>query len=634
MQKIKYIYLIVFSLLFCYSIHKANAQSDAWQAILKNKKGEVVVLWSRLEPFIYKKKIGNKEDIVGIEADVFREFIKMLEKKYKVSISIKWKEMPSFSNVVAEIRKQPNANYFGASALSYLESRKDSMDFTPPYIPDISVMISNSNVDIFLAKEDFAKSVENLKAYTAKGSTYELDLFKLRKELNKNFPIYEIKATDDLVTIIHNNPNSFGYIDFPIYLKYYEKGYKIKRQFVFKTKRSGYAFGISKNHDWQEPIDFFFKSTYFRTIKNKYISNYIGTENMALLWDLSGGEESSTLKKEKNIQDKKFVEQILQTERQRNLFFISLSTGLATVFLVLIIAGILYYRYRIRGKANQLLTLKNEEISQQKSEIEAQRDYIEKKNSELNTAIEQIQLQKEELEKLNANKDRFFSIIAHDLRSPINSLSGFTNLLANYADSLSMEEIKTISKDLDNALQNVLQLIQDLLTWARTQMNQIEFNPNIIDINKLITEDLELSNLLFQKKEIALNVHIEENLTAYADLDHIKFIFRNLLTNALKFTKKGGNVLVQATKFENFVKIEVADNGVGMPEEVRNRLFKMEKIKSTQGTENEKGTGLGLLLCQDFILKNGGTIWVESKENEGSKFSFLIPQMDFKASNT
>ncbi|MFN3316163.1 MAG: sensor histidine kinase, partial [Raineya sp.] len=219
---------------------------------------------------------------------------------------------------------------------------------------------------------------------------------------------------------------------------------------------------------------------------------------------------------------------------------------------------------------------------------------------------------------------KFFSIIAHDLRSPINSLLGFTNLLSNYADAMTTDEVKKISNDLNKSLQNVLQLIEDLLTWARSQMNKVDFKPEQISVNQIIQEDLELSNILFQKKEIHLETEIQDNLQAFADADHVKFVIRNLLTNALKFTNRGGKVIIKAFEKDKMIWVQVLDNGVGIPQQIQEKMFQLDAIKSTKGTDNEKGTGLGLVLCKEFIQKNGGSIWVESKEGEGSCFTFTL----------
>ncbi|MCU0436877.1 MAG: ATP-binding protein [Raineya sp.] len=611
----------IITFLFVSNISAQNYKvSESWSEILAKKEGDVEIVWTGLEPFIYQDKNGI---LKGIEVDLLREFFTFLEKKYKIKIRVRWREVSSFSEVEPLIRSK-TGSYFGTSAISITEDRKRAVAFTPPYMPDISVLISHANVPIFVSKEEFIYHRTPLIGFTARGSTYDIDLKALKIDTKNNFSIKYIDNSENLVEIVHSTPNSIAYMDFPIYLKYYEKGYRIKRQFIFKTIRDGYAFILPKHHDWQEPINTFFKSSYFKTVKNDIIRKHIGPENLALLWDLSGGDELKIFKKEYGLQDKNTIKQIVEEEKRKNLFTISIITSIAIFLFLLIIFGVLYYRYKIRDKANKVLTLKNEEINQQKAEIEAQRDYIEQKNKEISDALTQIQKQKEQLEEVNQSKDRFFSIIAHDLRSPINSLLGFTNLLSNYADAMTTDEVKKISNDLNKSLQNVLQLIEDLLTWARSQMNKVDFKPENVSINQIIREDLELSNILFQKKEIFLKTEVEPDLYAFADADHVKFVLRNLITNALKFTNRNGEVCIKAFNKGKFIQIDVKDNGVGMPPEFKEKLFKMDTVKSTTGTDNEKGTGLGLLLCKEFIKKNGGDIWVDSKENEGSCFSFTL----------
>jgi signal transduction histidine kinase len=238
--------------------------------------------------------------------------------------------------------------------------------------------------------------------------------------------------------------------------------------------------------------------------------------------------------------------------------------------------------------------------------------------------MEEIHIQKSQLEEMNTTKDKFFSIVAHDLRSPINSLSGFTSLLANYADSMTQEEIKKIASDLNKSIENVLQLIEDLLTWARSQMNSIQVNPEDIDLIDIIREDIELSIPLAQKKGISLLKEIEKPYKVFADPNHVNFIVRNLLTNALKFTEKGGKIVISAKENGKFIELSVSDTGVGIAEETKERMFRMDAVQSTKGTDNEKGTGLGLILCKEFVRKNGGDIWVNSHEGQGSIFTFSL----------
>ncbi len=352
---------------------------------------------------------------------------------------------------------------------------------------------------------------------------------------------------------------------------------------------------------------------------------YLGQKNLEVVYDIYGGRgEQNIMQKEKAIQDQLLLEKQLENEKQHRLWLTSVIVAITIIFAILVVLGIYYYRYYIRERDNQILRIKNEEIEQKKAEIEAQRDEIEEKNKKISEALWQIQEQKKQLEELNESKDKFFSIIAHDLRSPINSLLGFTSLLSNYADAMTKEEVKKISNDLNLSLKNVLQLIEDLLTWARSQMGRVEFNPKVMVLNEVIREELELSAILFEKKEISLKYEIQPLLMTYADPNHVKFVLRNLLTNALKFTSRKGNVWLRAYEQNNKIWVEVEDNGVGMPDSLKEKLFQIGGVKSSKGTDNEQGTGLGLLLCKEFIRKNNGEIWAESEEGKGSKFIFTL----------
>jgi signal transduction histidine kinase len=635
--KTLYFFIVNIALLWALSVPtfaqdtlKIPIASSSWKEILTNKRGKVVILWTRLEPFIYKEIKGKDTLISGIEADLLKEFFKLISREYKVKIDLVWQEVPYFNQVLTLI-SQKKGCYVGAAAFSITEERKENVDFFLNYLPDISVMICNEAVPLYLDTNEFYKNAHKYVAYTAIGSTYEKDLLSLQKKIKELYPQtppFEIRyaqETENLIDLISNNSKAFGYVDLPIYLQYYQKKYNIKRQFLFKNIREGNAFMLPKNHDWHEPIKRITNSAQFTLAKNRVLKAYLGQKNLEVVYDIYGGRgEQNIMQKEKAIQDQLLLEKQLENEKQHRLWLTSVIVAITIIFAILVVLGIYYYRYYIRERDNQILRIKNEEIEQKKAEIEAQRDEIEEKNKKISEALWQIQEQKKQLEELNESKDKFFSIIAHDLRSPINSLLGFTSLLSNYADAMTKEEVKKISNDLNLSLKNVLQLIEDLLTWARSQMGRVEFNPKVMVLNEVIREELELSAILFEKKEISLKYEIQPLLMTYADPNHVKFVLRNLLTNALKFTSRKGNVWLRAYEQNNKIWVEVEDNGVGMPDSLKEKLFQIGGVKSSKGTDNEQGTGLGLLLCKEFIRKNNGEIWAESEEGKGSKFIFTL----------
>ncbi|MDN5213601.1 two-component regulator propeller domain-containing protein [Fulvivirgaceae bacterium BMA12] len=278
------------------------------------------------------------------------------------------------------------------------------------------------------------------------------------------------------------------------------------------------------------------------------------------------------------------------------------------ILLFVFLAGFLTYYLRARQLKN-----KNKELMEL---VEIHTRDIHKQNQEITE-------QKEELKQLNAIKDKLFSIISHDLRGPINSFSGILGLLST--GSITKEETAMLSKNLEGDLNRLKSLLDNLLNWAKTQMQGIKSNQVPIALSEVVKENMELLGLDAHKKQIDLINKVAVNTKVMADLDMTKLVFRNLIGNAIKFTPNTGDVIVQAQQVEeNFVEIWVIDNGVGIPDDIAKKLFSNDYHYSKLGTSKEDGFGLGLLLCREFIEENGGKIWVESEEGKGSIFKFRL----------
>jgi len=236
-----------------------------------------------------------------------------------------------------------------------------------------------------------------------------------------------------------------------------------------------------------------------------------------------------------------------------------------------------------------------------------------------------IRESEQKLRELNATKDKFFSIIAHDLKNPFNQLIGFTDLLLLNIRDYSIDEIEEFTRLLNKSSKNGYRLLENLLEWSRTQTNKKPFNPENIFLKDLLLKNIELLNNSAESKNISLKINIDSQLSVYADNNMLLTILRNLISNALKFTKYNGNVEIFAVKHSEKVEISVKDNGVGMEAEDIAKLFRIDEHHSTKGTNNEGGTGIGLILCKEFVEMHSGKIWVESKINEGSTFYFTLP---------
>lgn len=225
----------------------------------------------------------------------------------------------------------------------------------------------------------------------------------------------------------------------------------------------------------------------------------------------------------------------------------------------------------------------------------------------------------------NATKDKLFSLIAHDLRSPFSTIIGFSDLLAEGVETDSKEDLSHKIGFVQNAANKAFDLLTTLLDWARSQTNQISVQSSNFDISKLINSVIHEIENVAQSKNIQLTFSNQNDIEISSDKNLIKTVLRNLISNAIKYIKTDGQINISLNALDGFVEISVADNGIGMNDEIRNNLFLSNVNKSTYGTKNEKGTGLGLVICKEFVTKLGGKIWVDSQLDKGSTFYFTIP---------
>lgn len=244
------------------------------------------------------------------------------------------------------------------------------------------------------------------------------------------------------------------------------------------------------------------------------------------------------------------------------------------------------------------------------------------KNFEINQRNFEVLSQKEKLEELNALKDRLFMIISHDFRSPLHSLKGLIVLL-NDSDLISPDEFKMLLKGLKHNVDQTYDLLENLLVWSKSQMKGFSVRHENVNIRELVTQNSALLQNAAEKKCIKIVNSIDENATVRADQDMIRLVLRNLISNAIKFTQNKGTITLRSTSFANSVNISVTDTGIGMDASQQEVAF-MHTL-SKNGTHEEKGTGLGLMICKEFIEKNSGRIWVESEVGKGTTFTFSLP---------
>ena len=287
-----------------------------------------------------------------------------------------------------------------------------------------------------------------------------------------------------------------------------------------------------------------------------------------------------------------------------------ISISLGSLVLVFILLSVVLYINANRNRIKKEIT-----------------NLLQEKNRELEAANKKLVESEHNLKDLNATKDKFFSIIGHDLRNPLNALIGFSELIAANSREFSKEDIHRYSVIINESAKNIHQLIENLLNWSRAQTGNIDFSPAHIPLSDFVSEIHKVLKINADNKNIRIDIDIPETIKVFADKNLLSTILRNLISNAVKFTTEGGKVFITAEEDNGKILVSVTDTGIGMNQEQVDLLFTLGTSKSTPGTTKEQGTGLGLILCKEFIEMHDGEIWAESEQGKGSTFKFTIPDI-------
>ncbi len=260
--------------------------------------------------------------------------------------------------------------------------------------------------------------------------------------------------------------------------------------------------------------------------------------------------------------------------------------------------------YLVKSRTNRLLKSQNQQIS---------------------LANEALRKSEKNLMELNATKDKFFSIISHDLKNPFASLLSISELMVENFNDTDKDDHRAGFRKIHQSVKHLLDLLENLLTWSRSQRGRIKYEPYKFNLSALVQENINLHRLAAEKKGIVLQAPDQEEIFAYGDRDMINSVVRNLMTNAVKFTDRDRKVMVRLEFIGGLIQVNVVDEGIGIPGEYIGKLFRIDEKYKAVGTAGEKGTGLGLIICREFVEKNGGELSVQSKQGIGSTFSFTLP---------
>lgn len=303
--------------------------------------------------------------------------------------------------------------------------------------------------------------------------------------------------------------------------------------------------------------------------------------------------------------------------------------AVARLFIFIAIAGVLTFISIKLNKVKVMLQQANDELEQK---ISNRTNELRRVNQELQNEIKarkQIQQEIENrnlvLAKQNADKEQFISILSYDLKSPFNSILGFLNLLTQNIRNYDIDKIERQINIVNDSAKSTFNLLEDILLWIRANSGKIPYEPQNLNLTTICNEVVEKISITAQAKEITINYSKTDNNIVFADINMLKTVLRNLISNAIKFSNKGGKIRILAKKNPSDTQITVSDNGVGIEDDEQTKLFEISQSISNKGTMGEKGTGLGLKLCKELIERHKGKIWVESKVGKGSNFIFSLP---------
>ncbi len=374
-------------------------------------------------------------------------------------------------------------------------------------------------------------------------------------------------------------------------------------------------------YNYQQLYDHIKDSIYSEESRRKIIE-------LQLMYDREKREsEMELLKKNQEIS-------FLSTQRDRllrNFLIIG-------VVLILISLFLLYNRFLIASKANVLLEKQKAEITETNSQlVELNHSLLEQKkryeelNRKLHQSNEKLMESEKHLMETNATKDKFFSIISHDLRNPFASIVSFSRILKRDISSMSKDELSELAYELDKSVLKINNLLENLLQWSRTQTGKIKYKPEYMAVHEIVKDNLNLFKNNAKEKNVKLMDEVDDDLPVFADRNMTDTVIRNLLSNALKYTDVGGEIKISSYVHDHMAYISVKDNGVGISQENKKKIFRVDSLHSTYGTMDEKGSGLGLLLCKEFVEKQGGYITFKSEQGKGSEFTFSLPLEDKRA---
>lgn len=423
-----------------------------------------------------------------------------------------------------------------------------------------------------------------------KAINYYQSALKINESLNDKYRITTCLAN---MTISHLKLNEYAAV-----IQVSERGLKIAREINAYSIQRIYYDNLASTYDSLKNYKLAYEN--YKLLK-QVDDSLFNAEKRKQVLELEAEYQSE--KKEIQISNltKDIKLQAIQLEKRRNLQWF-----LVVVSVLVFILSIVFYRlYALKLNSARLLAQKNQEL-----EV-------------LNHTLSDSE---DALKELNATKDKFFTIIAHDIKNPLSAYRSVTKMLANSFFELSEQQKLEYIKGINKSSENLYELFQNLLQWSTSQSGTMKFKPQEIDLGIIAFKAVAVLQESADKKNIQVDMNVKSDSYAVGDINMVSSVMVNLLSNAIKYTKPGGTIKVDASEMGKYVKIAVVDDGIGIAKDDIDKLFRVEFDHKTIGDSDEKGTGIGLILCKEFVSRNGGEIWVESEPGKGSAFYFTLPR--------
>ena len=551
----------------------------------------MVIAYSENSPFIYNDAQGK---LAGIEFEIMEEFVRFIDETYEAKLTLEYEHLYNFESLLDTL-KDSQRPILGIASISSLEERKKDFKISDPYMPDIEIIISSRVFSSVSSLGEFANMVKNNRAITVTNSTFERNIQELQKDYFPEIKIEYVRHVDFLIETISNADNAWGYVSLPNYLSYYKRGKGISRQRFFMVENPGLSIATTLTSDWDEVLAAFLEDSRFRPLLDSLIEKHLGKAfgevvasisniNEDLQPDIAANREVGVLMLEKELQDLKLRQSELEIDRKNLIIYL----GIVMIVFVLIALFFLYRLVRLKMNTNKSLSEKNE----------------------------QIQAQILELNALNIEKNEMIEIVAHDLKNPLTTALSISGLFSSAKITEDHREYLSLLK---KSLNRMNSLVSKILEIKVLESSTFKTNFSNVDLKQITEQVISALKIQSDNKKIRIVTDLDE-VVASLDRSLIVQIIDNLLSNAIKFSNHNTKVHVTLKDENQTIRFEIDDEGPGIMEEDKPKLFQKFRKLHARPTDGESSTGLGLSIVKKYVEAMKGKVWCESEFGKGSKF--------------